>query len=175
MNMKKRVFIFVVLLVLFTGGAFAQTHWISAEIYGLGAGIRYEYVSTPSFTLGGYFSFIWLPVPVTELLTGNGDNSELHFGGGITGRWYPFARRFFAELSLGFNGFDYSYEEYSGRHYEYYWDRTSGFCISPGFGWTIDVGKMGGFFISAGTKMPMTFGNQFDLIFVPYFGFGSAF
>ena len=56
--MKKRI-IFVLLFFVLVIGAFAQTHWISFEIKGPAAGLRYEYVFTPSFTVGGYFSYTY--------------------------------------------------------------------------------------------------------------------
>ena len=179
--MNKRIVLFIVLLALLAGGAIAQTHWISGEIYGPGAGARYEYMISPSFTLGGYFSFIGLPIPVTEFLSGEWDNyTYLHSGGGITGRWYIFARRFFTELSLGFNSFEYDYREdvvsdMGYMHSEYNSYKASGFCISPGIGWTIDVGRAGGFFISVGAKLPITLGDKSSTIFVPYLGLGGAF
>lgn len=173
----KKLFLFAMLAVMIAGGAFAQTHWASFEIKGLGAGLRYEYVITPRFTVGGYFSYSFITIPIFDELM-----NSIEFG--ATVRWYPFARRFFTELSLGYNFFEYYYQERiyvsSGRggYYDYDWGYRddSGFCLAPGFGWTIDVGKMGGFFLSPGVKFPITIGwEYFNFTVEPYLGFGMAF
>ena len=182
--MKKRIFLAVVLATVLASGVFAQTHWISAEVSYLGGGLRYEYLLTPDFTVGAYF--YWNNIP-NWLDAENGENLGL----GVALRWYPFARRFFTELGLGFNS----------QTYSSYWNEreninASGFGIVPGFGWTIDVGRAGGLFISPGIKLPFTLSNdstrgEDDNIIVSavlaferavtlvgpiiYFGFGYAF
>jgi hypothetical protein len=101
---------------------------------------------------------------------------------GATARWYPTGRRFFADISVGYNIFRYPseverYDEYT-HHYEYWYEDIpdSGFCFAPGFGWTIDTGQMGGFFLSPGVKVPMTLGGRgFKITIAPYLGLGIAF
>ena len=178
--MIKRILLSVVLVAALAGGVFAQTHWASLEIKGPGAGLRYEYVITPSFTIGGYFSYSAFAFSFAALQ----DNS-VEFG--ATARWYPFARRLFTDISLGLNIFRYreerEFDTYpgpgpgpgGGDNNEWEYREGSGLCISPGFGWTIDVGKMGGFFISPGVKFPFTLGSQFNIAIAPYFGLGAAF
>jgi len=166
--MKKKIFLFAALAIMFTGRAFAQTHWASLEVKGLGAGLRYEYVINPSFTVGGYFSWTWFTlIPFYEY------EQSIEFG--ATARWYPFARRFFAELSLGYNTFWYYDPNYNNSYYYNSgdWREGVGFCITPGFGWTIDLGRMGGFFLAPGIKFPITIG--YGIIVVPYVGLGIAF
>jgi len=187
--MKKKIFLFAVLATMFAGGAFAQSHWISAELTS-GGGLRYEYVITPSFTVGGYFTYMGITIPITRYPTrSNSQYDSIHFG--ATARWYPSAGKFFAELNVGYNIFTYSQDVYTFNGFGgYYWARErrqgSGFCIAPGLGWTIDLGKMGAFFLAPGVKVPITFGgklsdglndnyNYFNITVVPYLGLGYAF
>jgi len=188
--MKKKIFLFAVLAIMFAGGAFAQNHWISAELTS-GAGLRYEYVITPSFTVGGYFTFMGVTIPLmrsTYTPKGGGrDSSQLNsIQFGATARWYPFAGKFFAELNVGYNIFTYGEGVFKtdGWSSWYEWTRieTSGFCIAPGLGWTIDLGQMGAFFLAPSVKFPITFGgkdyyggNYFNITITPYLGLGYAF
>ncbi|GHV69067.1 hypothetical protein AGMMS49928_10230 [Spirochaetia bacterium] len=183
--MKKRIFLVLVFAALTGGGLFAQNHFISAEISFIGVGGRYEYVITPYLTVGAYVYYNFMPTPFLPE-----DYSSEHsiFAAGIAGRWYPAGRRFFFEIDLGFSEFMstrlveiwYGYNLYDSYLVH---DIYSGFCISPGFGWTIDVGKPGGFFISPGAKFPFTFSDSdkgpFDDGVMPsvvvYFGLGYAF
>jgi len=184
--MKKHVLFFALFMAL-AGGVFAQNHWISGEIYGPGGGARYEYVITPRLTVGAYVSFIAVPIglawwggPIynSEYEEGYAGERWFELESGATVRCYPLARRFFMELNLGFNSFKYYYrykneEDDSDRKT----DRSNSFCVAPGFGWTIDLGKIGGLFISTGVRVPLTlFGIRgFDFNVVPYFGIGGAF
>jgi hypothetical protein len=191
--MKKRVFLCFALAVLAGGGVFAQTHFISAEVSLLGGGVRYEYVITPSITLGGYFYYNFLPTPFIDE---EFSSSHSVTGFGIAGRWYPTGRKFFIELDLGYAAFWTEWKEtyyytssspYSSYSYSssgYKSDTFGGFGITPGFGWTIDVGKTGGFFISPGIKIPITITSEsadaglgegvFPSV-VGFFGLGYAF
>ena len=169
--MKKHILISMVLATVISGGVFAQTHWISADVSILGGGLRYEYLVSPSFTVGAYFYS-----NVTMFL---GDTNT---GFGAALRWYPFARRFFTELGLGYNSLNYrDYNEvYTGMGYEsrWEWETYGGLGVIPGFGWTIDVGGIGGFFISPGLKIPVTLGGDiFHALAgtILYFGLGFAF
>ena len=184
--MKKRIFLVVVLIVLIAGGALAQTHWISADVSLGGGGVRYEYLLVPAFTLGGYFYFNYNPI--TEI-------QNLGFGAAM--RLYPFSRRFFLELGLGFNQQSYeSWQEFeeSYTYYDYYgnpqtsyysgerleWTGVPGFALVPGFGWTLDIGRIGGFFLAPQVKFPITLGHEDALGwgfagFIVSFGVGYAF
>jgi hypothetical protein len=187
--MKKRLFLFFALAAVVGSGVFAQTHFVSAEISILGGGARYEYVITPYITINGYAYYNFLPTPfISETFS----YEHRVFGAGVAGRWYPVGRRFFMELGLGYNSFTSKRRDtYSSSNgYTYYdydvdvTDEFSGFSIAPGFGWTIDVGKPGGFFISPGIKIPFTMtsgptdmglGKGVYPSVVGYFGMGYAF
>jgi len=193
--MKKRILLLTILAIMLAGGAFAQTHWISFEIKGPGAGLRYEYVITPSFTVGGYISYTYITIPIIgsfgEIIPPIPSHQErfpppsptltdsVEFG--ATARWYPSGRMFFTEISLGYNIFEYEvsvgYHFGNGNNYIYYEEKMggTGFCIAPGLGWTIDLGKMGDFFLSPGVKFPITIGRRFNLTVAPYVGLGYAF
>ena len=112
--MKKHVLLFALFMAL-AGGVFAQTHWISGEIYGPGGGARYEYVITPRLTVGAYASFMYLSLGSIWL------ERYLEWESGATVRCYPLARRFFMELNLGVNSFEYGeYREYDEYEYDEY-------------------------------------------------------
>jgi hypothetical protein len=191
--MKKRISLFLALTALIGSGAFAQTNFVSAELSFLGIGARYEKVITPYITISGYGYFNFLPTPFID-----SEFSESHslFALGLAGRWYPAGRRFFTELGLGYVSFesnrkrDYEYSYYNGyqnntSHYsEEVTDKFPGFSIAPGFGWTVDVGKAGGFFISPGIKVPfiitsqtsdMGLGEGIYFSVIASLGFGFAF
>jgi len=171
--MKKKIFLFCVLAIMFAGSAFAQSHWVSLEVKA-GAGLRYEYVITPSFTVGGYFSYSYFTIPT---FFGSQKNS-IEFG--ATARWYPSAGKFFVELNVGYNIFEY-YTDFwysnGGDSWNYWWgwEGASGFCIAPGLGWTIDLGQMGAFFLAPGVKVPITVSGIFSITISPYIGLGYAF
>jgi hypothetical protein len=190
--MKKRIFIVVVLTAMITSGVFAQRHWVSAEGSALGFGLRYEYIVNPYFTVGGYFHLnkpLWGLI-VSEVYDNIYYNAASNVGFGAVVRWHPTAHQLFIELGLGFNSITH-------RFYNYTWDyyilsstdittkTISGLGIVPGVGWTIDVGRRGGFFISPGAKIPFTLSSDHyyfeDFLFLGlmsttiYLGFGYAF
>jgi hypothetical protein len=187
----KRAFLFLALVILITGGVFAQSfnNWISGEVTVIGAGLRYEYMLTPQWSVGGnaYWSslfFFW---------------NELSID--ITGRFYPFggnrtsiARGLYVGLGLGFHihtslfdivAIDGWYPTSSDEF------GIAGIGVTPDIGWKIDVGAPGGFYIAPGIKFPITLGwtemykvsdpskkeDRFNPGFgvVPYFGLGFAF
>jgi hypothetical protein len=185
----KKCILFLALAALVGGGVFGQTHFVSAELSLLGGGARYERVITPYLTIGGYLYYNYMPTPYIDR---NFSTEHSIFGIGIAGRWYPAGRKFFMELDLGYVAFTTSwYNEYfsswSGGSSS--WDEKvsetfPGFSIAPGFGWTIDVGKAGGFFISPGIKIPisitsasgdMGLGEGIYPSVVIFFGLGYAF
>jgi hypothetical protein len=159
--MKKRIFFVLALMVLFGGGVFDQNNWISAEINVLGSGARYERVINPYLTVGANFYYEFWPVPMQY-------GSASMFGGGVSARWYPTGRKFFLELDLGgmsYDGGRYERVEYYDGYQTQYRDEWvnynfGGFTLTPGLGWTVDVGKIGGFFISPGLKVPLIFAGE---------------
>ena len=153
MNGKKNRLGFVVLL-LFIGGVFYANahdleenslphHWISAEVNYIGLGLRYEYRVNPHFSVGlyGHFHTMYQPYIYTS--------DSLLFG--VVGSLYPFAGTFFLDLGLGYS-LNYGSSNFPGP------------SIIPGFGWKIDFGKPGSFFISTGIKFPFTIGERQELI-----------
>lgn len=182
--MKKRIFLFLVFAVLLGGGVFAQNNWVSAEVSILGAGIRYERVLNPNLTLGVNVYSNFLPTPFID---SNWSTDHTVSGGSISTRWYPTGRKFFFELNLGSASFDNRrlVEDWNENEDEVS-EIFSGFAITPGFGWTVDVGKAGGFFLSPGAKIPIIFtGDDRDVMGVGlgeliltgvfYMGLGYAF
>jgi hypothetical protein len=186
--MKKRIFLLLALAALAGGGVFAQTDFASVEYIAAGGiGGRYEYVITPYITVGGYVSFNYMPTPYLDE-----EFSKHHtiFGAGLAVRWYPTGRQFFAGLDWGYGLFTNAWEKYyryQNGTYDHWHesDSDSAFTIAPGFGWTIDVGRAGGFFISPGAKVPFFFTGGSDdsmglgkgvlLSGIIYFGVGWAF
>jgi hypothetical protein len=153
-------------------------NWFSGEVNFYGGGLRYERMLSDKMSIGAnaywqnFFGF-W---------------QELEAGGSFRFYIAPF---FFVGGGLGFHihtGF-YDYEYYIG-YYKYtgtWWGDVLGVAISPEIGFKIDPGDPGGFFMSPGVKVPITFGirdaylNYMDSEFgvgwgiVPYFGLGFAF
>jgi len=163
-------------------------HWISVEpnfdISSLGSGIsaRYQYQITPRFAIGGSihyldpeFSFFGNDeYRYYELESFTGVNIGKEFSLVANGYWYPSSRIFFLKLGLGwyyrhireysdsYSNYDFYYDDDNYRRYyrNYSFKNTSnGLCIVPGFGWTIDIGKPGDFFISTGLELPITIGK----------------
>jgi hypothetical protein len=176
--MKKKLFLFFCgLLVCATINAQStQHHWISASpglrLGGLSlvwpaAELRYELMLNPSFSVGAYVYY------------------EFSFGMGITGRWYPFSKSFFLELGSGYNKlyFNNIYFDHDTNKWIEFIEDHNGIDIIPGFGWRIDVGKPGGFYITPSVKFPITFrwyknphtpDPHIGSTIIGYFGFGYA-
>jgi hypothetical protein len=176
----KKVFLVLVLALLVAGGVFAQVgnanNWVGGQLGLLGAGLRYERVLTPQFTVGGaaYFNslfFFWNNTGVKAF-----------------GRFYPWSGNFFAELGVGF-GYRTGTEDvddggYHGLGVLY---SLTGFLLEPGLGWKIDVGAPAGFYIEPILTLPIVMGSrEFDYSgaegefkvgvgFVAAFGMGYAF
>ena len=187
---KKRIFLFVVLVLILAGGVFAQSdgikNWVSGEVSILGGGVRYEYMLFPnlSLTANAY---------INTLIVWN----DWGFTAGA--RYYPFSQGFigglFGELALGFGYHSgvgkLSYTDSDDFDWEYNdWVKTLGFVISPGVGLKIDVGPPGGFYIQPGLKVPIVLGSKKPVVdwfsdykakfgvgvgFLLYVGFGYAF
>jgi len=132
-------------------------NWVSGEISIFGLGVRYERMLEPSFSVGAeaYFNslfFLW---------------NDWGFIGFV--RYYPAKPLFFLELGAGYNyhtGFGkYKYKDTDGTEETLSdWIETSGFVISPGMGFKIDMRKPGGFFVQPGVKLPITLGTQEPVI-----------
>jgi hypothetical protein len=180
--MAKKVVVGLILVMIVTGGAFAQKsasakkNWISGEVGLLGAGLRYERMLGEKLSLGvdAYWQstfFIWNDM-----------------GAVVAARLYPWGGIFFAELGLGFNyhtgtgTYEYEYEILGRKFTEESIGlmATTGVGIVPGIGWKIDVGKPGGFFLTPQIHLPLTLGVK-KPTFTVYgdpegkFGFGFGF
>lgn len=190
--MRKYIFLFAV-LALTAGTVSAQTHWTSAELSVLGAGVRYEYVVNRYISVGANFYYNNYLINYLDLSILSIGGMDSILGLNAVGRWYPFGRRFFMELGLGYSGF-WVIREVKESQTERYWDSyyqsyryrdsfttveetffTPGFILAPGFGWVIDVGGPGGFFISPGVQVPLVFdGDLVAVGFNFYFGIGIS-
>jgi len=153
--MRKLVFV-LILAVLVTGSVFAQanvkTNWISADVGIIGIGLRYEYMLSENLSVGANFYVNSL------LFTGSG-------GFIVAARYYPWGKNFYTELGLGLgsvNGYGEVdiIEKTEGTVDSWIGITTTGFIISPGLGWKIDVGEPGGFYIQPGFKIPIAIGEQ---------------
>jgi len=158
-------------------------NWVSGEISIFGVGVRYEWMLEPSFSVGAeaYLNslfFLWNDWGVIGFI-----------------RSYPSSPSFFLELGAGYNyhtGFGkYKYKDTDGSNKTLSdWIETSGFVISPGMGFKIDMRKPGGFFVQPGIKLPITLGTQEPVVsgwndrdskfgvsvgFIIYCGLGYAF
>jgi hypothetical protein len=179
--MKKGVIVLVLVLIV-ASGVFAQSanavsNWISGEVSLLGAGVRYERMLTPNWSIGAnaYWSslfFFW---------------NEL--GIDVSARYYPWGKIFFAGLGLGFHQhwgtFSFRDTDLYGGSYTWFGVIT-GAAITPEVGWKIDVGSAGKFFLQPGIKLPITLGSlkeynghgggfRVGFGITPYFGLGYAF
>jgi hypothetical protein len=181
--MEKRIFLFLTFTALIAGGLSGQSNFISAESslavggigggYGLGESIRYERVFTRYFTLSAYASVNFMFVSADFI-------NRTDVGIAAAGRWYPAGRKFFMELGLGSIWYIDTYREYKASSYYTTSSETTdtyfGFGITPGLGWTIDVGKPGRMFLSPGFRVPIgiTFDEGIRVSFVVFFGVGYA-
>ena len=171
--MKKRVFMFSCIFLLFTVFLNAQSHWVSGSpgvriggtsIMWFAVELRYELLLNQCFSVGTYIYY------------------EDSVGIGIAGRLYPFAKSFFLELCSGYNMLYRSNAEFDQNTNEWLEDPHlySGVELIPGFGWRIDVGKSGGFYITPNVKFPIIYrwrNNTFESYIgslIGYFGLGYA-
>ena len=150
---KKRILIFLFLVIIIAGGVSAQEKWggaknfISGDVGLLHLGARYERFITSSFSLGAtaYWNSLFLFFNEVEL--------------GAFARYY-FVRGFYGELGLGYHthtGFE-TYKNDGFSHTEFIMRRGLG--ISPGLGYKFDPGKPGGFFVEPGISVPITIGKN---------------
>jgi len=166
----KKIGIMLVLVVLTSSMVFAQNfkNWASGEVSILGAGARYEYMSSPNLSIGVNIYF-------NSLIAWH------DFGTDFSLRYYPKAKMFYFGVGLGLhyqmNGF-FGWSAISNNRVKF--GNVIGFAVTPEFGWKIDVGAPGGFFVSPGFKIPITVGYSWwwgfgwGISFVPYVGLGYA-
>jgi hypothetical protein len=181
----KRVFVLLVLAVLITGGAFAQTKtaiapppssYLSGKISVTGAGVRYEWMLTDKLSLGvnAYYNsiFIW---------------EDWDIGASV--RFYPFGEGFFIGGNVGFHSHSDGFGIIPLIFIPI--QRVVGVAISPEVGWRTDVGEPGGMFLSYGVKLPIVIGGKSSILdditetksegigvafsVVPYLGIGFSF
>jgi hypothetical protein len=162
---KKGIFLLFVLVVIITGGVFAQEaakeesgdsgikNWASGEVSLLGIGGRYERMLTDKISIGGTFFFhsfffLWNSLGITA-----------------SARYYPWAGMFYAELGLGYGWVsgteEYTYKTGYGQIITAEWVYTNaGVMLTPGVGWRIDFGTPGGFYINPMISLPIVFGMK---------------
>ncbi|MCL2759695.1 MAG: hypothetical protein FWD22_05735 [Treponema sp.] len=169
--MKNLVFV-LILVILAAGSVFAQEdtikHWVSGELDIFGVGVRYEYMLSPKISIGAN--------AYTSALIMSGANVF-----NVIGCFYPFEKAFLIELGLGYGSVKGSgtatlVSKETGAESEYGGVTTTGFVISPGLSWKIDVGKQGGFFLQPGFKLPIAIGKQVPLeggLFAAMFGYNK--
>jgi hypothetical protein len=178
--MKKGIIVLVLALVVASGvfaqeekSASARINWISGELSLLGIGARYERMLNENWSVGAnvYWSSFFILFNELEL--------------GLSARYYPWGKTFFAGLGLGFHTQTGTYEFKGEGYSNIEMGNISGVAISPEVGWKIDVGNVGGFYIQPGAKLPITLGSlnavnrdvefRASVGFVAYFGMGYAF
>jgi len=176
-----------------------RNNWVSAELsggfdlmsgVGLSAGARYERMLGPYVSLGA--NFYWF-IPLDKTYSFGGDHSEENgrqleaispdidsvFGIDASFRVYPWGRKFFLGLALGYHAtkatiyestYNYDIVDIVNGGYTYkigdkeihYSARNQrqGLAITGEFGWKIDVGKEGGFFVQPGFLGTFIVGTQ---------------
>ena len=163
----KKLFILSILAIVVAGGIFAQeekaanarSNWVSGELgLWIESGLRYERMLNQHFSFGAIYFY--------GLISGNNVNAFARF--------YPWGKTFFAGAALGYHA-----GPLMG-------DDITGIGVTPEFGWKIDVGDVGKFFIQPGVRVPIAFGMKKDSntgestfgvgsTAVIYFGMGGSF
>ncbi|GHU60222.1 hypothetical protein FACS189444_6820 [Spirochaetia bacterium] len=121
-NMDSMKRAFVLLLILSGTYIFAKDNRVFAGINGSGVTIAYERLISEKFSV----------VAEADASLAYGLLASVLFAD-VRGRFYPFARSFYADFGVGYGlagSFSLS---------------TKGMLFSPGFGWKIDMGKPDGF------------------------------
>jgi len=146
-----------------------RDNWVSADLagcfifgfnqsFGIAPSIRYERMLGPYISLGA--NFFWY-FPIYEL-DGN------IWGGDASFRVYPFGKKFYIGLALGYHelGTETRTDDWKRWDVNKWADeiaiisyKGSGFAVSVEFGWKIDVGQEGGFFLQTGALASLMFGN----------------
>ena len=152
-----------------------RNNWVSAELsggfeiwresIGLSAGIRYERMLNSKISLGADF-YLYIPLWEYPLFGGDEvtDQQFLDTGvmdydrGAIFGidaffRFYPWGRKFFLGIGLGYYDDGNKVKSFGVVH-------SSGFAASAELGFKIDVGKEGSFFIQPGILGSLIIGKK---------------
>ncbi|MDR2900529.1 MAG: hypothetical protein LBV20_03290 [Treponema sp.] len=140
---------------MFAQSADTRSNRLSYEVTFVGAGLRYERMLGPKFSLSGIAYSAMLPF-------------YADWGIDIVARYYPWGKTFFLGGGLGAHAIaivSYGY---------------AGIAITPELGWKIDIGKPGYWFIEPYAKMPLTISFIKELGFYPdiplvFFGIGYSF
>jgi len=153
-----------------------KNNWLSAELFSgfnttvpifswdgnfsFGIGLQYERMLGAKISLGANLN-CGLPIRMFYAFTYM--NSPV-FGIDTFFRWYPSGKKFFTGIGLGYyfgGNFEEIFSSYVGDpEIRYSQSNTNGFTITPEFGWKIDVGKEGGFFIQLGGMGTIIFGSM---------------
>ena len=178
--MRKNFLFCLLLVMLVTGGVFAQekaanakSNWISGELSIFGGGARYERMLNDNISIGA--NIYWSSLIFF---------SEFGIDGSL--RFYPWGKTFYTGIGLGFHTHTSISDEKNAYGYVYSTlIQINGIAFTPEIGWKIDVGDAGGFYLQPGAKLPITLGTKtggvdngkFDVGvgFVAYIGLGFAF
>ena len=143
--MAKRMILLVIVLMVISGGVFAQDrakNSIALSVGLIGGELSYERMFNRHFSILADVSYTTLFLVDEFTLSAKG-------------RWYPFGKTFFLDLGLGYSygkgfvgllsdillgvitfGYWLEYKDFDDDNF-----RTGGFLVQPGLGWKIDVGK----------------------------------
>jgi hypothetical protein len=170
--MKKTVLL-LVLVVLITGGAFAQSssaqssseqsfakNFISGEINIVGGGVMYERMLNQKMSLGVnlYYSTLFIINDV-------GLDIQLRFYPGIMNKTFYVGASLGPHIHIG--DFRDEYDKFMGysgwfassSDYEFMNGMILGVAFTPEAGWKFNFGKTVGFFMQTGIRLPITFGT----------------
>ena len=117
-------------------------NWISGELNMLGVGFRYERMLNSQWSVGANLYFQYFGILLNAA-----------FGMDFSPRFYPSGKVFYIGLDLGLNmsfltiPYYYPHTRYLAKNRDDPGYGNFGFAFSPGFGFKIDVGSQGGFFI----------------------------
>jgi len=159
-----------------------RNNWFSVEATGGGhmddagisLGARYERMLGPYVSIGPYFFYYINLTGKDEHIEGFDYDEGNKLGIDAFIRFYPMGGKFLLGLGLGY--YDGGYEPGSGnvfvngRSYnENYTRHKTGLAITGEFGWKIDVGKEGGFFVGTGFLGTFIVGSyEYDYKNAPY-------
>jgi len=178
--MKKSILFIVIILLLVSGGVFAQekerpNNTISLSFGVIGAGLSYEYM------FGRHLSVL-ADISCQTMIFAD------EFTASGKGRWYPFGRAFYLEMGLGYvygRGMVNMMKEMvlGVMTLGLYWllmddpdddHRTGGLLVQPGLGWKIDIGKPGGLVLPIGMGLDIKINKEMP-DFMPYFRIGLGY
>jgi hypothetical protein len=176
--MAKRMLLAFIVLIVVSGGVFAQDEQRAANSLAVslgvfGAELSYERIFSKRLSILGETSYTTMLFMDEFTVAGKG-------------RLYPFAGAFFLELGLGYSygmGAVNMMEKMLlgvitlGLYYIFVEEienpRTGGFLIQPGLGWKIDIGKPDGFILPISAGLDIKAGSSPD--FTPYVRIGLGY